>query len=444
MSLAGTNLAILGLQWGDEGKGKVVDLLSPRFRQVVRFQGGNNAGHTVVVDGQSIALHQVPSGALHPGCFLVVGNGVVLNLEVFQQELDRLKARGFDLSGRLLLSEKAHIILPHHIALDQWREVRADKVGAKIGTTGRGIGPAYEMKASRMGVRLGDLLHPTALAERIQPGYDEVRIRLGNEAGLPPLGTIVEGLVRTAEPFLSFIGDAQSHLLEAWKRGDSILFEGAQATLLDIDHGTYPFVTSSNCSLGGLFTGTGLPPKAVDKILGIAKAYTTRVGSGPFPAELHDATGDRLREVGREFGTTTGRPRRCGWFDAPITAHACRTSGADGLAIMKLDVLDGMEEVGLITGYRTGEGTITTKLPSCAADWASLVPEVKRFKGWASTRGITDHRKLPAEAQAYLGFLAESVETPITYLSTGPDRFEGCVYPGTFLEPLLGARPNHR
>jgi len=438
MGLAKTNLAILGLQWGDEGKGKVVDLLSPKFKQVVRFQGGNNAGHTVVVDGVSIALHQVPSGALHPGCFLVVGNGVVLNLEVFQQELDRLSARGFDLSGRLLMSEKAHVILPHHIALDQWRELRADKVGAKIGTTGRGIGPAYEMKAARMGIRLGDLLHPETLAERIEPGYEEVRIRLGANAGLPSLEAVIEGLLRIAEPFLPFIGDAQGHLQAAWERGESILFEGAQATLLDIDHGTYPFVTSSSCSLGGLFTGTGLPPKALDKILGIAKAYTTRVGAGPFPAELLDATGERLRQVGREFGTTTGRPRRCGWFDAPITAHACRTNGVDGLAIMKLDVLDGMDEVGLIVGYRTGEGTLTTKLPSCAADWKELQPEVKFFKGWDSTRGITAHAQLPASAQAYLESLAESVAVPISYLSTGPDRAEGCVYPGTFLEPLLG------
>ena len=438
MGQARTNLAILGLQWGDEGKGKVVDLLSPRFKQVVRFQGGNNAGHTVVVDGQSIALHQVPSGALHPGCFLVVGNGVVLNLEVFQQELDRLKARGFDLTGRLLLSEKAHLILPHHIALDIWREARADKLGAKIGTTGRGIGPAYEMKASRMGLRLGDLRHPELLADRIRPGYEEVRLRLGDREGLPSLQAIVDGALKTAEPFLPFIGDAQGHLLAAWERGDSILFEGAQATLLDIDHGTYPYVTSSSCSLGGLFTGTGVPPKALDKVLGIAKAYTTRVGAGPFPAELLDATGDRLREAGREFGTTTGRPRRCGWFDAPITAHACRTNGVDGLAIMKLDVLDGLDEVGLVVGYRTGEGGVTTRLPSCAAEWAALKPEIRRFKGWTSTRGFTDHRQLPAQAQAYLEALAEIVEVPIAYLSTGPDRTEGCVYPGTFLEALLG------
>ncbi|HEX9080637.1 MAG TPA: adenylosuccinate synthase [Holophagaceae bacterium] len=437
MSQARINLAILGLQWGDEGKGKVVDLLSAQFQHVVRFQGGNNAGHTVVVEGQSLALHQVPSGALHPGCFLLVGNGVVLNLEVLQQELDRLKARGFDLTGRLLLSEKAHLILPHHIALDLWREARADKLGAKIGTTGRGIGPAYEMKASRMGVRLGDLRHPETLADRIRPGYEEVRLRLGEEAGLPSLQDIVEGALHTAKPFLAFVGDVQNHLLAAWQRGESILYEGAQATLLDIDHGTYPYVTSSSCSLGGLFTGTGLPPKALDKVLGIAKAYTTRVGAGPFPAELKDAVGDRLREAGREFGTTTGRPRRCGWFDAPITAHACRTNGVDGLAIMKLDVLDGLPDVGLVVGYRTGEGGLTTHLPSCAADWADLKPEIRRFKAWDSTRGVTDARNLPAAARAYLDALAEAVNVPIAYLSTGPDRTEGCVYPGTFLEPLL-------
>jgi len=428
------NLAILGLQWGDEGKGKVVDLLAPRFRHVVRFQGGNNAGHTVVVDGKSIALHQVPSGALHPGCFLVVGSGVVLNLEVFNQELARLQERGFELEGRLLLSDKAHVILPHHIALDLWREGGA----SRIGTTGRGIGPAYEMKAARMGIRLGDLRHPDTLAERIRPGYEEVRLRLGAGNDLQPLEAIVENLLKLAEPLIPAIGDAQGHLYEAWEKGEPILFEGAQATLLDIDHGTYPFVTSSNCSLGGLFTGTGLPPKALHRILGIAKAYTTRVGSGPMPSELKDATGDRLREVGREFGTTTGRPRRCGWFDAPITAHACRTNGVDGLAIMKLDVLDGLPEVGLVVGYRDGEGGLTRSLPSCAADWKALKPEIRMFPGWTSTRGLTSHEQLPPEAQSYLDALTEAVEVPVAYLSTGPDRLEGCVYPGTFLEPLIG------
>ncbi len=434
MNRPAPNLAILGLQWGDEGKGKLVDLLSPRYRQVVRFQGGNNAGHTVVVDGQSIALHQVPSGALHPECFLVVGSGVVLNLEVFQQELDRLKQRGFEVTGRLLMSEKAHLILPYHIALDRWREGGA----SKIGTTGRGIGPAYEMKAARMGVRLADLKHPDTLRDKLRQGYDEVSIRLGQDADLPTLDAMTENLLQQAQPILPCIGDAQDHLYKAWKRGETILFEGAQATLLDLDHGTYPFVTSSNCSLGGLFTGTGLSPKALDKVLGVGKAYTTRVGAGPFPSELFDSVGDRLREVGREFGTTTGRPRRCGWFDAPITAHACRLNGVDGIGLMKLDVLDGFPEVGIVLGYRDGEGRVTTRIPTCISDWDQLKVEVKYFKGWTEpTRGIKELSKLPKEARVYVEALAESIETPIAYLSTGPDRVEGFVYPGTFLEGML-------
>ena len=434
MTGVSSNLAILGLQWGDEGKGKLVDLLSAKFRHVVRFQGGNNAGHTVVVNGQTIALHQVPSGALHPECFLVVGSGVVLNLEVFIMELERLKTRGFDLTGRLLLSDKAHVILPHHIALDLWREGGSNK----IGTTGRGIGPAYEMKASRMGVRLGDLLHPEVLADRIRTGYEEVKIRLGASGSLAPLETLTADLIKLAEPLLPLIGDAQDHLWTAYTRGESILFEGAQATLLDIDHGTYPYVTSSNCSIGGLFTGTGLPPQALGHTLGVAKAYTTRVGAGPMPSELLDATGEQLRQVGREFGTTTGRPRRCGWFDAPITRHGCRINGIEGLGLMKLDVLDGFDQVGMVMGYRDGNGGLISRLPACAADWDEVRPEVKFFKGWTKpTRGIQDPAQMPAEAVAYLAALAEAVETPIAYLSTGPDRSEGYVAPDSFLAPLL-------
>ncbi len=435
MTSAATNLAILGLQWGDEGKGKLVDLLGARFRNVVRFQGGNNAGHTVVVDGKTIALHQVPSGALHPGCFLVVGSGVVLNLEVFLKELENLHTRGFDLTDRLLISHKAHIILPHHIALDLWREGGANK----IGTTGRGIGPAYEMKAARMGLRMGDLLHPEILADRIRMGYEEVRILLGDTAALPPLETVAADLRRLAQPLLPLIGDAQEHLWKAWRNGESILFEGAQATLLDIDHGTYPYVTSSNCSIGGLFTGTGLPPKALDHVLGVAKAYTTRVGAGPLPSELLDATGEQLRLVGREFGTTTGRPRRCGWFDAVITRHSCRTNGVDGLGIMKLDVMDGFPEVGMVVGYRDGEGGMLATLPACAADWAQVQPVVKTFKGWSTPiRGITDPKALPAEARTYLAALCDVVETPLAYLSTGPDRNEGFVPAGGILDSMLG------
>ena len=435
MTTAATNLAILGLQWGDEGKGKLVDLLSARFRIVTRFQGGNNAGHTVVVNGQTVALHQVPSGALHPGCFLVVGSGVVLNLEVFLKEMENLRNRGFDLTGRLLISHRAHVILPHHIALDLWREGGANK----IGTTGRGIGPAYEMKTARMGVRMGDLLHPDALADRIRTGYEEVRLLLGPDAALPPLEAIARDLLATAQPLLPLIGDAQEYLWKAWRRGEPVLFEGAQATLLDIDHGTYPYVTSSNCSIGGLFTGTGLPPKALDHVLGVAKAYTTRVGAGPMPSELLDATGERIRQVGREFGTTTGRPRRCGWFDAAITRHACRTNGVDGMGIMKLDVLDGLPEVGMVVGYQDGEGGAVDELPACAADWAQIRPVVKTFKGWsAPTRGITDPKDLPAEARTYLAALCDQAEAPLAYLSTGPDRNEGYVAAGSILERLLG------
>ncbi len=438
MSRASENLAVLGLQWGDEGKGKLVDLLAPKYRHVVRFQGGNNAGHTVVVDGQTIALHQVPSGALHPECFLVVGSGVVLNLDVFQVELSRLRDRGINITHRLLISGKAHVILPHHIALDIWREERATKVGAKIGTTGRGIGPAYEMKAARMGVRMGDLRHPEVLADRIRPGYDEVRLRLGEGAEIPSVEAIVANLLKAVEPLLPCIGNAQTHLQAAVAQGEQILFEGAQAALLDLDHGTYPYVTSSNCSLGGLFTGTGLPPSALHHVLGVAKAYTTRVGAGPMVSELLNPLGDRIREAGHEYGTTTGRPRRCGWFDAPITAHACRTNGVEGLAVMKLDVLDGLDEVGLVVAYRDASGKLTSELPACAAEWGDLRPEIKLFKGWsAPTRGITDHRQLPKEARTYLDTLAEAVETPIAYLSTGPDRAEGCVYPGTFLQALM-------
>ncbi len=428
------NLAILGLQWGDEGKGKLVDLLGSHYRHAVRFQGGNNAGHTVVVNGESLALHQVPSGALHPGCTLIVGSGVVLNLEVFRQELERLKARGIDVLPRLLLSEKAHVILPHHIALDRWREGGTQK----IGTTGRGIGPAYEMKVARMGVRLGDLKHPEVLASRIAPGLGEVLALMGPNHELPSLEQITAGILDLAAPLLPCIGDAQDHLFHAWKRGESILYEGAQATLLDIDHGTYPFVTSSNCSLGGLFSGTGLPPQALDRILGVGKAYTTRVGAGPFPSELKDATGDALRNIGREFGTTTGRPRRCGWFDAVITRYACRLNGVDGLGLMKVDVLDGFDSVGMVVGYRDGEGRVTQRVPSTPYEWEQVLPEVRYFAGWQEpTRGITCLDKLPSTALAYLEALQEAIETPIAYLSTGPDRSEGFPWPGSFLEEFL-------
>jgi len=427
---------VVGAQWGDEGKGKITDLLAEKADVVARFQGGNNAGHTIVRDGEEFKLHLIPSGILYEAKTCVIGNGVVIDPHIMFGELEALRARG--ISGEnLRVSGNAHLIMPYHLLLDGANEQQLGKY--KIGTTGRGIGPCYVDKYTRIGIRVQDLLDAKILRRKIRTALQEKNFLLQRyDIGVLDPDQVTDELLSYRERFEPFICDASLLVNTALDQDKHVLFEGAQGALLDIDFGTYPFVTSSNCSLGGLFTGTGMPPKALDRILGIAKAYTTRVGAGPFPAELLDATGDRLREVGREFGTTTGRPRRCGWFDAPITAHACRTNGVDGLAIMKLDVLDGLDEVGLIVGYRTGEGTLTTQLPSCSADWRELQPEVKRFKGWSSTRGITDPRKLPTEARAYLEALAGSVDVPITYLSTGPDRAEGCVYPGTLLEALLG------
>jgi adenylosuccinate synthase len=416
------NRAVLGLQWGDEGKGKLVDLLSAGFRNIVRFQGGNNAGHTVVVGGESVALHQVPSGVHHPGCFLVIGSGVVLNLEVFHQELETLRGKGIDVQGRLLLSDRAHVILPYHIAMDNWQEGGA----VRIGTTGRGIGPAYEMKAARLGLRLGDLKTTDGLLEKIANIHGVTKLMLGDGAPLPEPSAVCEKIQGLAAPLLGCIGDTQGYLYGAWKRGESILFEGAQATMLDIDHGTYPFVTSSNCSIGGLFAGTGLPPKAVGSVLGVAKAYTTRVGAGPFPSELDDPIGESLRVAGHEYGTTTGRPRRCGWLDAVLLRHACRLNGADELGIMKLDVLDGLDRIGFVREYRGVGGKPLQTLPSIAKDWGDIVPVVEYFEGWpAPTKGLRDWDALPPQAKKYLRAIEEATETPIAYVSTGPDREAG-------------------
>ena len=432
MRLGSRNLAILGMQWGDEGKGKIIDLLSQHFDYVVRFQGGNNAGHTIVVNGESLALHQIPSGTLHPKCFLVVSNGVVLNLEVFNQELGRLKERGIDVISRLMLSEKAHVILPHHILLDQWREGGA----GRIGTTGRGIGPAYEMKSSRMGIRLGDFLHPEILRDRMQLSYQEVAARLAPSFNLPSLDEVLEMSQAWVNPIKGCIGNTQALLREAWKRESPILFEGAQASLLDIDHGTYPYVTSSNCSVGGLLTGTGLPHQVIGLVCGVTKAYATRVGSGPFPSELHGALGKTIRTRGKEFGTTTGRPRRCGWFDVPVVRHGVQINGVGGLAIMKLDVLDDLPEVKVVIGYSDGSGGLTSNLPGHEVDWKEVRPVEKTFKGWGKTVGCTRWSELPSEAQTYLKFIEDNMDCPIAYVSTGADRREGFFMSG-ILSPFM-------
>jgi adenylosuccinate synthase len=434
MAKPAENIAILGVQWGDEGKGKLVDLLSAGFSNVVRFQGGNNAGHTVVVGGETIALHQIPSGVLHSSCFLVVGSGVVINLEGFRQEMEKLRARGIEVLDRLLLSGGAHIILPYHIALDKWRESFA----GRIGTTGRGIGPAYETKAARIGIRLGDLQNQRGLLERIANLHKQVGLIIGGQEALPDPESVLAELNSLSTPLLPCIGDAHEHLFNSWKKGESILFEGAQAAMLDIDHGTYPFVTSSNCCIGGLFTGTGLPPKALHKVIGVAKAYATRVGEGPFPSELDGPIGESLRQAGHEFGTTTGRPRRCGWFDAVLARHACRLNGADGLCLMKLDVLDGLDRVGVVKGYRHKDSKNVISSPSSIRDWGDLEPITEYFDGWRQpVKGIDKWGGLPAQAKKYVKAIEEYIETPIAYISTGPDRDTGLLAPRSCLKGLL-------
>jgi adenylosuccinate synthase len=347
---------------------------------------------------------------------------VVLNLEVFQQELETLRGEGIDILKRLLLSDRAHVILPYHIALDGWRE----RGTARIGTTGRGIGPAYEMKASRLGLRLGDLRAEGSLLEKIANIHAETKLLLGGGAELQEPSAVCEKIMCLAEPLLECIGDTQEYLYSAWKREETILFEGAQATMLDIDHGTYPFVTSSNCSIGGLFAGTGLPPKVIGRVLGVAKAYTTRVGEGPFPSELDGPIGERLRVAGNEFGTTTGRPRRCGWLDAVLLRHSCRMNGVDELGIMKLDVLDSLEKIGFVREYRGKDGKPLQSLPSTAEGWEELAPVVEYYEGWTTpAKGLRDWNALPPQAKKYLGAIEEAAETPIAYVSTGPEREDG-------------------
>jgi adenylosuccinate synthase len=354
-------------------------------------------------------------------------------LEVLHQELERLRQRGADVLDRLLLSCNAHIILPYHIALDNWRESRS----GRIGTTGRGIGPAYEMKAARLGARLGDLKDPKTLHGRISNVYDEARLIIGDCKSLPPPDAVLESLQSLAAPLLKCIGNTQDYLFKAWKKGESTLFEGAQATMLDIDHGTYPFVTSSNCSIGGMFAGTGLPPKALNTVIGVAKAYTTRVGAGPFPSELDGPLADQIREAGREYGTTTGRPRRCGWFDAAVMRYACRINGADGIGLMKLDALDGLESIGLVIGYKDNGGKTLDALPSSIHEWENVSPVIEYFEGWPTpTKNVQNRGGLPAQAQKYLKAIEDAIEAPIAYLSTGPDREAGLLMPGSCLEQL--------
>jgi len=412
------NIAVLGAQWGDEGKGKIVDLLTPNFRIVARYQGGHNAGHTVYANGRKFILRLLPSGILHPGITCVIGNGVVVDPQALFAEIDELAAAGIAVGDRLVISDKAHLILPYHRELDLLSEARRGE--RRIGTTSRGIGPAYEDKIARRGIRVGDLGDVDALADAVQHNVD-ARNRLIGESHMEA-SQVLDELRAAWVRMAPWVKDVSLFLARARGAGQSIMFEGAQGTLLDIDHGTYPYVTSSNASIGGVCTGLGIPPKAIDGVIGVAKAYTTRVGEGPLPTELHGELGNRLRESGQEFGAVTGRPRRCGWFDAVAVRYAVRVNGLDALAITKLDVLDGMEELQICTGYRCG-GAVLTEFPSEIVQLAACEPVYEPFEGWREpTRGVRRFSQLPRRAQAYISRLEELSGVPAAILSTGSAR----------------------
>jgi len=429
-----TNIAVLGTQWGDEGKGKIVDLLTPRFSVVARYQGGHNAGHTVYVDGKKFVLHLIPSGILHPGVTCVIGNGVVVDPQALFKEIDELAGMGVTVEGRLLISEKAHVILPYHRELDVLSEARRGE--RKIGTTSRGIGPAYEDKIARRGIRICDLLGDRdALQQEVRENVNaRNRIILDSTLDWRPL---FEQAIADGERIRPWAGDVSLFLTRTMQEGKAVMFEGAQATLLDIDHGTYPFVTSSNASAGGVCTGLGVPPRAIGGVLGVAKAYTTRVGEGPLPTELSGTLADRLRESGQEYGASTGRPRRCGWFDAVVVRYSARINGLDGLALTKLDVLDGLPEVRLCTGYRTPNGTLS-EFPADLRALASAEPIYETLPGWsAPTKGATRMEQLPPEARRYIERLEEVSGVPCAIISTGSDRGETIVRPDSVVAGWL-------
>jgi adenylosuccinate synthase len=412
------NIAVLGAQWGDEGKGKIVDLLTPNFSIVARYQGGHNAGHTVYANGRKFVLRLLPSGILHEGITCVIGNGVVVDPQALFAEIDELAGAGIAIGDRLIVSDKAHLILPYHRELDLLSEARRGE--RKIGTTSRGIGPAYEDKIARRGVRVGDLANADALKGAIRQNVD-ARNRIIGDSHMDADHVLAD--LRVAWTRMApWVTDVSLFLARARAEGRSIMFEGAQGTLLDIDHGTYPYVTSSNATAGGICTGLGLPPRAIDGVLGVAKAYTTRVGEGPLPTELTGEIGNRLRETGQEFGAVTGRPRRCGWYDAVAVRYAVRVNGLDALALTKLDVLDGMEELQICTGYRHPGGTLT-EFPGEIAQLAACEPIYESMPGWkAPTAGVRTYKDLPAAAQRYIARLEELTGVPAAVVSTGSDR----------------------
>lgn len=421
------NVVVLGTQWGDEGKGKIVDLLTDQADAVVRFQGGHNAGHTLVIDGHKTVLHLIPSGILRQQVQCFIGNGVVLSPEALLKEMAELEAKDVPVRERLKISPACPLILPYHVALDQARE--AKRGYEKIGTTGRGIGPAYEDKAARRGLRLGDLQDEHRFARKLKEVMEYHNFALEHYYRVEPLDydTVLADTLAMAPELLPMMADVTSRLHELRRDGANIMFEGAQGSLLDIDHGTYPFVTSSNTTAGGTATGSGFGPLYLDYVLGITKAYTTRVGSGPFPTELFDDTGKHLADRGHEFGATTGRARRCGWFDAVALRTAVNINSVSGICLTKLDVLDGLEIIRICVGYTCKEGKPVAN-PIDAEDYANLLPVYEEVPGWSeSTLGVKSLEALPAAARAYITRLEELVGAPIDIISTGPDRVETIV-----------------
>jgi adenylosuccinate synthase len=426
------NIAVLGAQRGDEGKGTIVDLLTPGFSIVARYQGGHNAGHTVYANGRKFVLRLLPSGILHPGITCVIGNGLVVDPQALFGEIDELAAAGIDVGDRLMISDKAHLILPYHRELDLLSEARRGE--RKIGTTSRGIGPAYEDKIARRGVRVGDLANRSSLADAVEHNV-AARNRLIAESTMDAQQVLAD-LERAWVRMRPWVADASLFLARAREDGRSIMFEGAQGTLLDIDHGTYPYVTSSNATIGGVCTGLGVPPRAIDRVLGVAKAYTTRVGEGPLPTELTGEMGDRLRESGQEFGAVTGRPRRCGWFDAVAVRYASRINGLDALALTKLDVLDGLPELQVCTAYRC-RGKVLTEMPGELSELAACEPVYETLPGWTEpTRGVREYSDLPREARAYVARLEEITGVPAAIVSTGSGREETIFREGTLAADL--------
>lgn len=423
------NIVVIGAQWGDEGKGKIVDWLAEECAGVVRFQGGHNAGHTLVVNGKKTVLRLIPSGILHESLHCYIGSGVVVSPEALLGEIDELNAAGVkNVAGRLKIAPTCPMILPYHIALDQARE--ASKGSGKIGTTGRGIGPAYEDKVARRAIRLGDLADTEQLSAKLRANLDFYNVQLQHLHQAEPVrfDDVMAKIGSFKDRILPMLSDVSRTLHDTIRRGERLLFEGAQGTLLDIDYGTYPFVTSSNCLAGAASAGAGVPPQALNYVLGIVKAYTTRVGSGPFPTELFDDTGKGLAERGNEFGSVTGRARRCGWFDAAALKRAIQINGISGLCITKLDVMDGIPEIKICTGYTLPDGSTTDILPFGSDAVADCTPIYETLPGWSeSTFGAQSFDDLPANAKGYLKRIEEVCGAPVAIVSTGPDRVETIV-----------------